>query len=85
VRSAHLQDLHCHDLWHEGACRLLADGVDIGVVQLILGHSDIKTTPRYLNITDEELRKTLTGVWEHQRQLKADSGQASVSGVGVTH
>ena len=63
-------DLHWHDLRHEGACRLLADGVDIRVVQLILGHSDIKTTQRYLNITDEELRKALTGVWERRRQLK---------------
>jgi len=50
--------------------RLLADGVDIRVVQLILGHSDIKTTQRYLNITDEELRKALTGVWVRRRQLK---------------
>jgi integrase len=64
-------DLHWHDLRHEGACRLLADGVDIRVIQLILGHSDIKTTQRYLNITDEELRKALTGVWERRRQLKA--------------
>ena len=63
-------DLHWHDLRHEGACRLLADGVDIRVVQLILGHSDIKTTQRYLNITDEELRKALTGVWERRGQLK---------------
>jgi len=63
------KDLHWHDLRHEGACRLLADGVDIRVVQLILGHSDIKTTQRYLNITDEELRKALTGVWERRRQL----------------
>jgi integrase len=62
-------DLHWHDLRHEGACRLLADGVDIRVIQLILGHSDIKTTQRYLNITDEELRKALTGVWERRRQL----------------
>ena len=60
-------DLHWHDLRHEGACRLLADGVDIRIVQLMLGHSDIKTTQRYLNITDEELRKALTGVWERRR------------------
>ena len=66
-------DLHWHDLRHEGACRLLADRVDIRVVQLILGHSDIKTTQRYLNITDEELRRALTGVWERRRQLKAVS------------
>ena len=71
ARSCGTIDLHSHDLRHEGACRLLADGVDIRVVQLIVGHSDIKTTQRYLNITDEELRKALTGVWERRRQLKA--------------
>lgn len=64
-------DLQWHDLRHEAACRLLADGVDIRIVQLMLGHSDIKTTQRYLNITDEELRKALTGVWERRRQLRA--------------
>ena len=50
---------------------MLGDGVDIRIIQLVLGHSDIKTTQRDLNITDEELRKTLTGVWERRRQLKA--------------
>jgi integrase len=64
-------DLLWHDLRHEGASRLLADGVDIRIIQLMLGHSDIKTTQRYLNITDEELRKVLTGVWERRRQLIA--------------
>ena len=64
-------DLHWHDLRHEGASRLLADGVDIRIIQLMLGHSDIKTTQRYLNITDEELRTALTGVWERRRQLLA--------------
>jgi len=57
-------DLHWHDLRHEGACRLLSDGVDIRTIQLMLGHADIKQTQRYLNITDEELGKAMTGVWE---------------------
>ena len=64
-------DLHWHDLRHEGACRLLAEHVDIRTIQLMLGHADIKQTQRYLNITDEELRKAMTGVWERRRQLKA--------------
>ena len=63
--------MHWHDLRHEGTCHLLADGVDIRIIQLMLGHSDIKTTQRYLNITDEELRKALTGVRERRRQLTA--------------
>jgi integrase len=72
VDRAKLQqvDLHWHELRHEGACRLLADGVDIRIIQLMLGHADIKQTQRYLNITDEELRKAMTGVWERRRQLR---------------
>ena len=37
------------------------------------GHADIKQTQRYLNITDEELRKAMTGVRERRRQLRAVS------------
>jgi integrase len=70
-------DLHWHDLRHEGACRLLSDGVDIRTIQLMLGHADIKQTQRYLNITDEELRKAMTGVWERRRQLRAVSQERS--------
>ena len=47
--------------------------MDIRTIQLMLGHADIKQTQRYLNITDEELRKAMTGVWERRRQLRAVS------------
>lgn len=78
-------DLHWHDLRHEGACRLLADGVDIRVIQLMLGHSDIKTTQRYLNITDEEMRRALNGVWERRRllRLEATTKEEAVEGQAV--
>jgi len=44
---------------HEAACRWLAKGLDLRAIQLLLGHADLKTTQRYLNVTDEELRKTM--------------------------
>ena len=65
-------DLRWHDLRHEGACRLLADGVDTRMIQLMLGHAGIQQTHRYLNVTDEELRKGLEVSWG--RQLRAVSG-----------
>lgn len=52
-------DLHWHDLRHEAACRWLAKGLDLRAIQLLLGHADLKTTQRCLNVTDEELRKTM--------------------------
>lgn len=51
---------------HEGACRLLAEGVDIRIIQLMLGHASIQQTQRYLNVTDEELRKGLEVSWINQ-------------------
>jgi integrase len=61
VNREHLAeiDLHWHDLRHEAACRWLAKGLDLRAIQLLLGHADLKTTQRYLNVTDEELRKTM--------------------------
>jgi integrase len=59
-------DLRWHDLRHEGACRLLADGVDIRIIQLMLGHASIQQTQRYLNVTDEELRRGLEVSWKNK-------------------
>ena len=60
---------------HEGACRLLADGVDIRIIQLMLGHVSIQKTQRYLNVTDEELRRGLEVSWNNKgRPLRLASG-----------
>ena len=68
-------DLRWHDLRHEGACRLLADGVDIRIIQLMLGHASIQQTQRYLNVTDEEMRRGLGVSWKNEgRPLRLASG-----------
>ena len=67
ANSSQRIDLRWHDLRHEGACRLLADGVDIRIIQLMLGHASIQQTQRYLNVTDEELQERTGGELEQQR------------------
>jgi integrase len=49
--------------------------VDIRIIQLMLGHASIQQTQRYLNVTDEELRKGLEVSWKNQgRPLRLATG-----------
>jgi integrase/recombinase XerD len=46
-------------LRHTAATLLIENGVDIRIVQRLLGHSSIATTEIYTHVSDEALRKTL--------------------------
>lgn len=63
-------DLRWHDLRHEGASRLHALRVPLTAIQQMLGHGDLKTTQRYLNVTNEELAASLTPAWETQQRAR---------------
>ena len=59
AKRAGLDDFHCHSLRHKFCTDLLERGVDLRVVQQLMGHESLNTTQIYLAVTDKRLREAV--------------------------
>lgn len=59
-RKAKIEGLRFHDLRHTFASRLVRNGVDIGTLRKLLGHSTLLVTQRYVH-SDEGMLRSAVG------------------------
>lgn len=50
-----IEDLHFHDLRHEGICRLFESGLQIQEVSMISGHTSWTTLKRYTHLRPQDV------------------------------
>jgi integrase len=58
-RKAKIEGLRFHDLRHTFASRLIANGVDVGTVRKLLGHSTLLITQRYIHTDEQTMRQAV--------------------------
>lgn len=69
VSDCSIEDLHFHDLRHEGTTRLFEMGYDIPRVAIFTGHNDWKQLARYVQLKAEDLHPDEDGIFPWLRPM----------------
>lgn len=84
-KDAKLQHLRFHDLRHTAATRL-AQTMQLALVGQVLGHSDPKTTHRYVNRTREVINQagSILENWQQEQELRIRLQQPAIEAQAVS-
>lgn len=85
-KAAGVRDARLHDARHTAATLLLEQGVDIRVVQEILGHSTLAVTKRYTHVTSrlakEAAERMSRALWDAPEADDFEDGNAEDDAAG---
>jgi integron integrase len=59
-RAGITKQVGCHTFRHSFATHMLEDGVNIRVVQELMGHADVKTTEIYTHVMEKDIAATVS-------------------------
>ena len=83
LNRAEIQDFKFHDLRHTFASQLVRNGVDLYVVQKLLGHTTPKMTQRYAHLKADQLKEAFEKIDIQLGKLLYNSNSNNVRLDGV--
>ena len=83
LKEAGLPDIHFHDLRHSAATILLCMGINIKVIQELLGHSDISVTLRTYSHLLPSMQQEVVDTWDGVFQKEKSSEEEDDEGGGL--
>lgn len=75
AKRAGVGHLRWHDLRHTCASWLIQNGVDVTIVQKLLGHSQISTTQRYIGLEVNDVRHALDKIFAAEIRHTSDNSE----------
>jgi integrase len=77
-KDARIKDFEFRDLRRTGATRMLKDGVDLGTISQMLGHSSIQMTEHYIGIIKEDNKRAAELLARRFRTHKKNNSLESI-------